>query len=103
MYNINSINAPINMLNLFKKTSSIHLYNTRSTSGNLYVQNYRLEMQKRSFSRLGVRLWNEIPCHMRDLPKKMFKRVLRTSLLNIFQKDDYIQIPVIIKKVGEVD
>ena len=32
------------------------------------------------------------------------KRVLRTSLLNILQnKDDYIQIPVIIKKVGEVD
>ena len=71
---------------------------------NLYVQNSRLEMQKRSFSRLGVRLWNEIPCHMRDLPKKMFKRVLRTSLLIIFQKeDDYIHIPEIIKKVGEVD
>ena len=57
MYDINSNNAPINMLNLFKKTSSIHWYNTRSsTSGNLYVQNSRLEMQKRSFSRLGVRL-----------------------------------------------
>ena len=41
---------------------------------------------------------------MRDLPKKMYKRVLRTSLLNIFQKeDDYIEIPEIIKKVGEVD
>ena len=105
MYDINSNNAPINMLNLFKKTSSIHSYNTRSsTSGNLYVQNSRLEMQKRSFSRLGVRLWNEIPCHMRDLPKKMFKRVLRTSLLNIFQKEvDYIHIPEINKKVGEVD
>jgi len=36
--------------------------------------------------------------------KKTFKRVLRTSLLNILQnKDDYIQIPVIIKKVGEVE
>ena len=41
---------------------------------------------------------------MRDLPKKTFKRVLRTSVLNILQKeDDYIQIVVIIKKVGEVD
>ena len=36
--------------------------------------------------------------------KKTFKRVLRTSLLNILQnEDDCIQIPVIIKKVGEVD
>jgi len=63
-----------------------------------------MEMQRRSLSRLGVRLWNEIPCHMRVLPKKTFKRVLRTSLLNILQnEDDYIQIPVIIKKVGEVE
>ena len=105
MYDINSNNAPINMLHLFKETSSVHSYNTRSsTSGNLYVQNSRLEMQRRSFSRLGVRLWNEIPCHMRVLPKNTFKKVLRTSLLNILQnEDDYIQIPVIIKKVGEVD
>ena len=74
------------------------------SSVRIYVQKSRLEMQKRSLSRLGVRLWNEIPCHMRDLPKKMFKRVLRTSLLNILQKeDDYIHIPEIIKKVGEVD
>ena len=64
-------NAPINMLHLFKETSSVHSYNTRSsTSGNLYVQNSRLEMLRRSFSRLGVRLWNEIPCHMRVLQKK---------------------------------
>ena len=62
------------------------------------------EMQMRSFSRLGLRLWNEITCHMRGLPKKTFKKALRTSLLNIFQnEDDYIQIPVIIKKVREVD
>ena len=92
-------------VHLFKETSSVHSYNTRSsTSGNLYVQNSRLEMQRRSFSRLGVRLWNEIPCHMRVLPKNKFKKVLRTSLLNILQnEDDYIQIPVIIKKVGKVD
>ena len=58
----------------------------------------------RSFSRLGVRLWNEITCHMRDLPQKTFKRVLRTSLVNIFlNEDDYFQIAVIIKKGREVD
>ena len=39
MYDINSNNAPINMLHLFKETSSIHSFNTRSsTSGNLYVK-----------------------------------------------------------------
>jgi len=36
--------------------------------------------------------------------KKTFKRVLRMSLLNILQnEDDYFQIAVIIKKVGEVE
>ena len=105
MYDINSNNAPINMLHLFKGTSSIHSYNRQSsTSGNLYVQNSRLEMQRRSFSRLVVRLWNEIPCPYEGFAKKTFKRVLRTSLLNILQNEyDYIQIPVIFKKVGEVD
>ena len=93
------------MLHLFKETSSVHSYNTRSsTSENLYVEDSRLEMQRHSFSRLGVRIWNEIPCHMRVLPKNTFKKVLPTSLLNILQNEDgYIQIPVIIKKVGEVD
>ena len=105
MYDIYCSNPPINTLHLFKKTSSIHLYDTRSsTSGNLYIQTSILEKQKGSFSRVGLRLWNEIPCHLRDLPKKTFKGVLQTMLRNILQnKDDYIQIPVIIKKVGEVD
>ena len=59
---------------------------------------------KAFFLSTWVRLWNEIPCHMRDLPKKTFKRGLRMSVLNMLQKeDDYIQIVVIIKKVGEVD
>ena len=53
------------------------------------------------FSRLGVKLWNEIPGYITDLPKKTFKRVLRKSLFDVLEKeDDYIQIPMIIKKVG---
>ncbi|XP_074622266.1 transmembrane protein 106C-like isoform X1 [Acropora palmata] len=88
------------------RSSLNHSFSVKTVYGfaNQEAKKIRLEMQKRSFSRLGVRQWNEIPCHMRDLPKKMFKRVLRTSLLNIFQnEDDYIHIPEIIKKVGEID
>ena len=88
------------MLNLFKKTSSIHLYNTRLfTSGKFYVKSCRLEIQNNSFSRLGVKLWNEIPRYITDLPKKTFKRVLRKLLFDMLEKeDDYIQIPMIVKK-----
>ena len=88
------------MLNLFQKMSSIHSYNTRSsTSGKLYVNSSRLEIQNNSFSRLGVKLWNEIPSYITDLSKKTFKRVLSKLLFDILEKeDDYIQIPMIIKK-----
>ena len=71
MYDINSNKSPTNLLNLFEKTSTIHLYHTRSsTSGNFHVKSLKLEIDKNSFSRLGVKLWNEIPCHIRDPTKR---------------------------------
>ena len=102
MYDINNGKAPTNMLRLFQKTSNIHSYNTRSsTSGKFSVKSSRLEIQNNSFSRLGVKLWNKIPRYITDLPKRTFKRVLRKLLFDILEKeDDYIQIPMIIQKVG---
>ena len=39
MHDINNDNFPLNLRNLFEKTSTIHSYNTRSTtSGNFHVQ-----------------------------------------------------------------
>ena len=70
-------------------------------SGKFYVKSSRLEIQNNSFSRLGVKLWNEIPRYITDLPKKTFKRVLRKLLFDILEKeDDYIQILMVITKVG---
>ena len=58
----NNNNTHLNILNFFQKLSVVHSYNTRSpTFGKFYVQSSRLEIQKRSFSRFGVKLWNEIP------------------------------------------
>ena len=102
MHDINNNKASANTLNIFQKTSSIHSYNTRSsTSGKFYVKSSRLKIQDNYFSRLGVKLWNEIPRYITDLPKKIFKRVLRKLLFDVLEKeDDYFQIPMIIKKVG---
>ena len=84
MHDINNDKAPVNMLNLFQKTSNIHSYNTRSSSsGKFYVKNLRLEIQNNSFSRFGVKLWNKIQSYISDLPKKAFKRVLRKLLFDI--------------------
>ena len=102
VHNINNDKAPANMSNVFQKTSNIHSYNTRSsTSRTFYVKIPRLEIQNNSFSRLRVKLWNEIPRYITDLLKKTFKRVLRKFLFDFLEKeDDFIQIPMIIKKVG---
>ena len=97
MHDINNNKAPVNMSNLFQKTSYIHSYNTRSsTSGKFYVKNSRIEIQNSSFSRLGVKLWN-----ISNLPKKAFKRVIRKSLFDTLEtEDDFIEIPLIINKLG---
>ena len=77
----------------FQKTSNIHSYNTRSsTSGKFFVKGSRLEIQNNSFSRLGIKLWNKIPCYVTDLRKLLFDILER--------EDDYIQIPMIIQNVG---
>ena len=91
------------MSNLFQKTSNIHSYNTRS-SEKFYVKSSRLEIQNNSFSRLGVKLWNKIPSYITNLPKKAFKGVLRKLLFDILEmEDDYIEIPLIIKKTRVLD
>ena len=99
MHDINNSNTPINIPKLFRKSSKVHSYNTRSsTSRNVYVQNFRLGIHKRTFPRFGVRLWNEIP---RDLPKKEFKGEIRRLLLNIFvNENDYIEKPIIVQQIG---
>ena len=84
MHDINYDKAPVNMLNLFQKTSNIHSYNTRSsTSGKFYVKKNEIEIQNNSFSQFGVKLWNKIQSYISDLPKKAFKRVLRKLLFDI--------------------
>ena len=93
MHYINGNNSPTNLFNLFEKTVTIHSYHTRSsTSGNFHVKSSKLEIHKNSLSRFGVKLWNEIPCHIRDLPKKKFTKVLHRLLSDILKReDDYIE------------
>ena len=75
MYDVRHASAPLNVCNLFTHTSSIHSYNTRSsTSNNFYIKRSRLEIQKNDFLRIGAKLWNEIPCFLRELPKASFKK-----------------------------
>jgi len=83
-----------NILKLFSDTTSIHSYNTWSSSANkFYVKESRLEIQKRAFSRVGAKIWNEMPASLRELPKKHLQTKLHSFRFDIPKKhDDYIDI-----------
>ena len=67
MYDVNHNFAPTNISKFFTQVKDIHNYDTRASSSENYYINYsRLNTQKNSFSRVGVRLWNEIPAHIRN-------------------------------------
>ena len=52
-----------------------------------------LEIQKRAFSRVGAKIWNEMPASLRELPKKHLQTKLHSFLFDILKKhDDYIGI-----------
>ena len=54
----------------------------------------KLEIQEKAFSRIGVKLWNELPASLRELTgKKQFKKRLHTALTEILQScDAYVDI-----------
>ena len=57
---------------LYCQFNDIHAYNTRSSKSLKFLyQSSRLEIQKNAFSRIGVKLWNEI-LFFSEKPKRIF-------------------------------
>ena len=54
MHDTDERNAPINILNLFSRTSNSHYYSTRSSTQNVYVKKSRLDIRKNAFSCVGA-------------------------------------------------
>ena len=94
MRDVRNRKVPNNILNLFSGTASIHSYNTRPSSANkFYIKKSGLEIQKRAFSRVGAKIWNEMPASLRELPKGHFQTNLHSFLFDTLKKhDDYIDI-----------
>ena len=92
MHDVANQIAPSNILDLFIKTSYVHSYNTRSSTSQIYYQKFsRLKVQNKAFSRLGPRLWNELPARMRSLPVKTFKKELDNLPLSVPEQcNDYL-------------
>ena len=83
-------NTPIHIQDMFINLDAVHTYNTRSrTSKNLFCKFSRLEIQKRSFSRVGVNMWNKIPEDLREISKFCFKNQLKAILFNNLKLNGY--------------
>ena len=54
MHDVSTASVPINICNLFTKTTSVHAYNTRSSSSkNFYIKASRLEIKKKRLFKNG--------------------------------------------------
>ena len=99
--------VPTNIQELFLPLSHVHLYDTRSfTSQNFYRKKSNLEIKKNSFSRLGAKLWNEIPTKLRTLSKHKLKFNIRASLRDILETGDtytYYETDEIILKMKKAE
>ena len=74
MHDISNSLTPTNIPNLFASQSNIHTYNTSSSSrGDYHVKHSRLDKQTKPFSRYAVKIWNSLPCEMRQRSKNNFK------------------------------
>ena len=52
-----------------------------------------LKMQKKAFSRVGVKVWNEMPDKYKNLSKNSFKKETKRALLNILETEDSYMEP----------
>ena len=82
MHDIDERNAPINILNLFSRTSNSHHYSTGSSpSQNFYIKKSRLDVQKNAFSGDGAKIWNEMPNSLKK--KTHIKEDLNRSFIKL--------------------
>ena len=87
MFDIHNNNAPTNIMRLFTKTSNIHIRMLHAHQHH-NTKNSRLNVLKNAFSSVGVKTWNEIPYELKKLSKKLFKKELKKSLLEILKTED---------------
>ena len=101
MYDVKNNMAPPNILNLFTSVRSVHTYHTRAaTSDKFHCKYSRLKQQTDSFSRVGVKIWNEIPVDFRELTKSSFKAKINNVLFQVLENEDiYVDVPTLIKTI----
>ena len=100
MHDIWKGQAPFPIRAFFTKSSEIHGYKTRhAAKGNYYQKEANLEIFKRSFSRTGAIIWNQISSNWGDASKPIFKKIIRRFLFEtLSDRDDYVEVDTYILK-----
>ena len=105
VHDVNNDVIPSKLKDLFIPTAKIHSYNTRDLqfpTTSISKNQNSVEIRRKSFSRIGAKLWNKIPTKLRKLPKLIFKRKIRMILFNILESEvSYEDLESIISKVGK--
>ena len=98
MHDVSNNLTPPNIFNLFTHQADIYPYETRSSQrGDYFLKRSRIDIQKRSFSRIGVKIWNSISCEVRQMSKCNFKNNVDDILLQrLLKYDDYIDVSIIL-------
>ena len=80
--------------------TSIHIILAHQRHNSLALSTLGLKCKKKAFSRVGVKVWNEMPNEYKNLSKKSFKKETKRALLNILEtKDPYMEPDEIMLKV----
>ena len=71
-----------------------------SSNVNFYVKHSFLNKLNNSFSRTGPKIWNSIPCDLRNFPMNKFKKTLHKVLVSIFtNEEDYVDIAMLTNRL----
>ena len=66
MFNIMIGQAPVDLVNMFTQTNSVHDHNTRGCT-NIRVKRYNLSIGQRTFAYRGAKVWDNIPEHIKNV------------------------------------
>ena len=66
MFNIMIGQAPVDLVNMFTQTNSVHDHNTRGGT-NIRVKKYNLSIGQRTFAYRCAKVWDNIPEHIKNV------------------------------------
>ena len=73
--------------------TSIHIILAHKRHNSLAFSTLGLKCKKKAFTRVGVKVWNEMPNEYKNLSKKSFKKETKRALLNILETEDSYMEP----------